>query len=282
MDAVVLDLASAWPHDPTAERVLTAVFEEIRWAHPGVRICCGAFASDASVRVVASSQPSTMQALAGSCVVGNSVHRYREMLEGVEDLSSDDVASDGRFADIPPTILGSDTGATVTLPLRARGRVLGFLRVDAPAAARITAKLVAALHQSVAPALIAVSLEPDLMLSHQRARQLLQARKWVLQRLEREHESISALRDGLDDLSHHLERHGRELSPDARRSLELALETVEQRLELAAAGLDRHARESADAPFFPESAVERLTRNQRRDLAETPSETVPSTGGRPG
>lgn len=281
MDAFLLDLACALPHDPTAERVLTAELEEIRWSHSGVRVCCGAFFRESALRIVASSQPSAMQSLAGSCVFGEAVHRYRGLLEATDELSSEDVPNDSRLVDMPPTILGEDTRAAVALPLRARNQTLGFLRIDAIAPGQVTPKTLEALRGAINLGVLAVSLEAELVTSHERSRHILQARRWIHQRLTREHEAIDSLRGTLDTLTRTLVHYGTRLDADAKRALEFAVEDVDRRLEAIAAGLDRHARDARDSAFFPRDASETLMHNRRRDAVETPSESVPSTGETP-
>ena len=267
MDTELLDFACALAHDPTAERVLSAEFDELRWVHRGLRLCCGAFVDDDVVRFVASSEPPTMRSLAGACVSGEAVLQYRALLETVAELSSDELEHDARLADVPRSILGDDTRATVTLPLRAGRRTLGFVRIDAPEAGPISAKAVAALQAVTHACVLAVSLETELVLSQQRSRDLLQARRWIHGRLEHEHEAIRTLRATIDESKRTIEQ--AKLDETTIRALAYAIEDLDLRLEAFAAKLDRHAREAQGAAFFPETVAESLMRNRRKDLVET-------------
>jgi hypothetical protein len=276
MEVLRLDLSCALPHDPRVERILTAALQEIRWAHGEIRLCCGVFFRESALRVVGSSQPSTMQSLCGTCVFGDAVARYQELLEHATELSSDDVGGDPTLGDLPLSILGEDTRASLALPLRTEARTLGFVRIDARGAAAISPKAREDLRGVVDLCLLAVSLEAELVTSHQRSRQILHARRWIHQRLEREHEGIGSIRTAVDQLTRTLLEAG--IDDTTRRTLGFAVEDVERRLDAFAARLDRHAEEARHAEFFPEDASESVMRNRLLDAVEMRSENARSTG----
>lgn len=278
MDTSLVDVACALPHDPTAERVLKAELDEIRWSHSSLRVCCGVFCEPSLLRIVASSEPAAMQPLTGTSVHEDGVQPFRALLDSVEQLSSSDVTADARLIDVPQAILGEDTQATVVLPLRARQQTIGFLRLDAREVGPIDGRAVAAAQAAIAAGVLAVSLEAELVRSHELSRQLLQARRWIHERLEREHEGLRLLRKTVDALGQAVQ--DTSVSEAATRTLSYALEDLEQRLEAVAAQLDRHAIAARHAGFFPEDAREALMRNRRRDRVERREGNAPSTRGR--
>jgi hypothetical protein len=278
--ALRLDLACALPHDPTVERLVTAELDEIRWLHQGFRLSCGAFFRESALRVLASSQPRTMQSVSGACVYGEAVTRYVQLLDETPELSSDDVAHDPRLHGLPRSIIGEDTRAMVTLPLRSGARTLGYVRIDAPEGVTITPRALTALRDTRSLCLLAVSLEAELVTSHERSRHILQARRWIHERIEREGEGLEGLRAKIAELSRTIE--GTRLDDDARRTLEFAIEDAVQRIAAVEARLDRHAHAAEDAAFFPERSNDGLTHDRRQRAAEKQSENARSTAEKPG
>jgi hypothetical protein len=216
------------------------------------------------MRIMASVHPSTMTPLAGTCVVGDAVERYRDVLTAAGDLfESDDIANDDRLCEIPASIVGDDTRATLTIPLRDdEDHVVGFVRMDGREADFITPRALEDLLAIVDPALLAAHLEPEITQSRRDARENTRLLQWMGDHIGRQRDAIETLRTGVLAAAQKLEALGRTLDPSTHRTLRTLCESVKDTLETANASLEAHL---DDAPS------RQLARAARVPISSRPS-----------
>lgn len=167
---------------------LVQILEEIRWRYPSVRIsCCSVDGS--TLRVLACTQPVSMQPLPEPPVVGRPVRALVDTLSSRDELWCVSVRDDARLAGVGVEILGRDTVATVILPVRRAGEVAGLLRMDAIEAGGLPPRAVEAMRAGLPAAELAVELV------HERS-----ATREAKRQLEYQKAKVSALRGVLSSL----------------------------------------------------------------------------------
>ena len=167
---------------------LVQILEEIRWRYPSVRIsCCSVDGS--TLRMLACTQPVSMQPLPELPVVGRPVRKLVDALSSLDELWCVSVRDDARLAGVGNEILGQDTVATVILPVRRAGDVAGLLRMDAIEAGGLPPRAVEAMRAVLPSAELAVELV------HERA-----ATREARRQLEYQKAKVSALRGALSTL----------------------------------------------------------------------------------
>ena len=168
--------------------MVVQVLEEVRWRYPNVRISCGAIDAN-TLRVIGCTQPASMRPLPQLPVVGYPVRALAEALASTDELWCVSVRDDARLEGVGIEILGSDTVATVILPVVLRDEIAGFLRMDAVDAGGLPPRAVEAMRGALPAATLAIEL------AHERA-----ARRVAMRQIEQQKATVAALRGALSTL----------------------------------------------------------------------------------
>lgn len=146
---------------PGVDGALDQILDEIRWAHPAMRLSCGMFAG-AKLRMLASRQANGVPSVLEPSVVGSVVRTFVELLSQVgAEFHCASIAADPRFESIREVLFGGTLDATVIVPLHTSGDLVGFIRLDACHASDIHPGAIEALRGAVPSALLAVALERE-------------------------------------------------------------------------------------------------------------------------
>lgn len=192
------DVVSRGQESPSAP-LLGALFGEFHWKHPNLRICAGAFLDDGELRYLKCFDPEQLPALPDQSVRGVAAHDYRAALEQLRlDVTLVDPHSSGRPG-LSEQILGAGTRATSAVSFAVDHKVVGFVRVDAPRAADLSASALAAMHDLAPSVHLAVlfELERAKAQAHAHELELLEVRlRELLTKAE-----IQAQAGALDDRS---------------------------------------------------------------------------------